>query len=96
MATIVKEFTYTGTLKIGKLPAGVSSMDIYLWGGAGGSGGSDYSGDGSDGAAGHYIEAKGINTSAYAGRKNIVINWFQCKRRNKRQKHDRLFGRYRR
>ena len=73
MATIVKEFNYTGTLKIGKLPAGVSSMDIYLWGGAGGSGGSDYSGDGSDGAAGHYIEAKGINTSAYAGRKNIVI-----------------------
>ena len=67
MATIVKEFNYTGTLQIGKLPAGVSSMDIYLWGGAGGSGGSDYSGDGSDGAAGHYIEAKGINTSAYAG-----------------------------
>ena len=48
-------------------------MDIYLWGGAGGKGGGDYAGAGADGAAGHYVQATGIDVRAYAGVKKIAV-----------------------
>ncbi len=73
MTKIVKTFEYTGKLAIADLPHGVSTMDIYLWGGAGGKGGGDYAGGGADGAAGHYVQATGINVSAYGGVKKIAV-----------------------
>ena len=73
MTKIVKTFEYTGKLAIADLPHGVTTMDIYLWGGAGGKGGGDYAGSGADGAAGHYVEATGIDVRAYAGVKKIAV-----------------------
>ena len=73
MSTVVKVFEYTGTLQIAALPPGVSTIDLYLWGGAGGSGGADQAGSGADGAAGHYVQATGINVSAYGGNKFICV-----------------------
>jgi hypothetical protein len=70
---IVKTFEYTGKLAIADLPHGVTTMDIYLWGGAGGKGGGDYAGAGADGAAGHYVQATGIDVRAYAGVKKIAV-----------------------
>ena len=73
MTKIVKTFEYTGKLAIADLPHGVTTMDIYLWGGAGGKGGGDYAGAGADGAAGHYVQATGIDVRAYAGVKKIAV-----------------------
>ena len=58
MPTVTKTFTYSGTLQQATIPAGTTSIDIYLWGGAGGAGG-----------AGGYLsnvngENSGGNTSA--------------------------------
>ena len=39
MPTVTKTFTYSGTLQQATIPAGTTSIDIYLWGGAGGAGG---------------------------------------------------------
>ena len=39
MPTIIKKFQYSGTLNQVTIPAGTTSVDIYLWGGAGGAGG---------------------------------------------------------
>ena len=73
MTKIVKTFEYTGKLAIADLPHGVTTMDIYLWGGAGGKGGGDYAGAGADGAAGHYVQATGIDVRAYSGVKKIAV-----------------------
>jgi len=70
---IVKTFEYTGKLAIADLPFGVTTMDVYLWGGAGGKGGGDFAGEGADGAAGHYVQATGIDVRAYAGVKKIAV-----------------------
>jgi len=64
MATVVKTFNYTGTLQQATIPAGTTSIDVHLWGGAGGGGGSDAGGPGGTGAAGHYVTETGINISS--------------------------------
>ena len=38
MTTVTKTFNFTGTLQQADIPAGTTSIDIYLWGGAGGAG----------------------------------------------------------
>jgi hypothetical protein len=64
MATVVKTFNYTGTRQQATIPAGTTSIDIHLWGGAGGGGGSDAGGPGGTGAAGHYVSSTGISISS--------------------------------
>ena len=41
MPTQTKTFTYTGTTQVLTIPAGTTSMDVYLWGSGGGGGGGD-------------------------------------------------------
>jgi len=55
MPTLIKKFQYSGTLNQVTIPAGATSIDMYLWGGAGAGGGSDAGGPGGSGAAGHYV-----------------------------------------
>jgi len=64
MATVVKTFNYTGTLQQATIPAGTTSIDVHLWGGAGGGGGGDRGGPGGTGAAGHYVTATSIAISS--------------------------------
>ena len=66
MPTQTKTFTYTGTTQVLTIPAGTTSMDVYLWGGGGGGGGGDQSGPGQIGAGGHFVSATSIALSAYA------------------------------
>ena len=49
-------FTHSGTLNQAVIPAGTTSVDMYLWGGAGGAGGADAGGPGGSGAAGHHVK----------------------------------------
>ena len=70
---VIKVFDYTAQVQIAHIPIGVASIDVYLWGGAGGSGGSDFAGEGADAAAGQYVQAAGIDMTAYAGKKSIVV-----------------------
>jgi hypothetical protein len=49
-------FSYSGTLNQAVIPAGTTSVDMYLWGGAGGAGGADAGGPGGSGAAGHHVK----------------------------------------
>jgi hypothetical protein len=49
-------FAHSGTLNQGIIPAGTTSVDMYLWGGAGGAGGADAGGAGGSGAAGHHVK----------------------------------------
>ena len=67
MPTITKTFLYTGTVQEVVIPAGTTSMDISLWGGAGGGGGGDAGGPGGVGAAGHYVTASAIDLTSYVG-----------------------------
>ena len=55
MPTLIKKFQYSGTLNQVTIPAGATSIDMYLWGGAGAGGGADAGGLGGSGAAGHYV-----------------------------------------
>ena len=64
MVAVVKTFNYTGTLQQATIPAGTTSIDVHLWGGAGGGGSSDAGGPGGTGAAGHYITSSAISISA--------------------------------
>ena len=64
MAAVIKTFRYTGTLQQATIPAGTTSIDVHLWGGAGGGGGSDAGGPGGTGAAGHYVTSSGISISS--------------------------------
>lgn len=67
MPTITKTFLYTGTTQQVEIPAGTTSMDISIWGGAGGGGGPDAAGAGASGAAGHYVTASSIDLTSYVG-----------------------------
>ena len=64
MVAVVKTFNYTGTLQQATIPAGTTSIDVYLWGGAGGGGGGDAGGPGAGGAAGHFLEHTGFAISS--------------------------------
>ena len=64
MVAVVKTFNYTGTLQQATIPPGTTSIDVYLWGGAGGGGGSDAGGPGGTGAAGHFLEHTGFAISS--------------------------------
>jgi hypothetical protein len=64
MVAVVKTFNYTGTLQQATIPAGTTSIDVYLWGGAGGGGGGDAGGPGGSGAAGHFLEHTGFAISS--------------------------------
>ena len=46
MPTIIKKFQYSGLLNKITIPAGTTSVDMYLWGGAGAGGGGDAGGPG--------------------------------------------------
>jgi hypothetical protein len=67
MPTVTKTFLYTGTVQEVVIPAGTTSMDVSLWGGAGGGGGSDQGGPGGTGSAGHYVTASAIDLTSYVG-----------------------------
>jgi hypothetical protein len=73
MATVIKEFIYSGTLQIADIPIGVTALTLHIWGGAGGSGGKDYAGTGADGSAGHFITKTSLDMTAYDGVKTIAV-----------------------
>ena len=64
MASVTKIFDYTGTLQQATIPAGTTSIDMYVWGGGGGGGGSDAGGPGGVGAAGHFVKKLAYSVSA--------------------------------
>ena len=64
MAAVTKTFNYTGTLQQATIPPGTTSIDLYLWGGAGGGGGSDAGGPGGTGAAGHHVKKTALAISS--------------------------------
>ena len=66
MVAVVKTFNYTGTVQDATIPAGTTSIDIYLWGGAGGCGGSDRHSGGSD-AAGHFVKKSSYSDTSNVG-----------------------------
>ena len=66
MVAVVKAFNYTGTVQDATIPAGTTSIDIYLWGGAGGGGGSDRHSGGS-GAAGHFVKKTSYSVTSNVG-----------------------------
>ena len=63
MVAVVKTLNYTGTLQQVTIPPGTTSIDLYLWGGAGGGGSSDAGGPGGTGAAGHHVKKTGLAIS---------------------------------
>jgi len=63
MVAVVKTFNYTGTLQQATIPPGTTSIDVYLWAGAGGGGGSDAGGPGGPGAAGHHVKKTALSIS---------------------------------
>ena len=71
MPTVTKTFNYTGTLQQAIVPAGTTSIDVHLWGGAGGGGGPDAT-LGGTGAAGHHVSATGISMTSHVG-KTITV-----------------------
>ena len=64
MPTITKSFIYTGTTQVIVIPAGTTSIDAYIWGGAGGGGGHDRHTPGS-GSAGHYVTDTAIAMTSH-------------------------------
>ena len=68
MPTVTNTFIYTGTTQELTIPAGTTSISVYMWGGAGGGGGSDAAGPGRAGAAGHYITKTGISLTSAIGK----------------------------
>ena len=73
MATVIKEFIYSGTLQIADVPIGVTALTMHLWGGGGGSGGADATGPGSNAAAGHYVTKTDFDMTSYDGVKSIAV-----------------------
>jgi hypothetical protein len=67
MPTVIKKFQYSGTLQQVSIPAGSTSIDMYLWGGAGGGGGADAGGPGGVGAAGHYVTKTSFSLTSNVG-----------------------------
>ena len=72
MATIIKEFIYTGGVYIGEVPHGTTTLTLHLWGGAGGGGGDDV-GIGGTGSSGQYVTVTNLDVSAYAGVKEMTV-----------------------
>ena len=66
MVAVVNTFIYTGTVQEVTIPAGTTSIDVYLWGGAGGGGGNDRH-SGGPGSAGHYLKHTGYSVTANVG-----------------------------
>ena len=64
MVAVVKTFNYTGTLQQATIPPGTTSIDVYLWAGAGGGGGADAGGSGGTGAAGHHVKKTALAISS--------------------------------
>tara|TARA_Y100000592_G_scaffold88154_1_gene143600 strand:+ start:3559 stop:4989 length:1431 start_codon:yes stop_codon:yes gene_type:complete len=64
MVAVVKTFNYSGTLQQATIPPGTTSIDVFLWGGAGGGGNGDRAGPGGTGAAGHFLEHTGFAISS--------------------------------
>ena len=64
MPTIIKKFQYSGLINTVTIPAGATSVDMYLWGGAGAGGGGDAGGPGGSGAAGHYVTKTGYSLTS--------------------------------
>jgi len=67
MPTRIEKFQYSGLLNTLTIPAGATSVDMYLWGGAGGGGGADAGGPGGVGAAGHYVSKTSYSLTSNAG-----------------------------
>ena len=67
MVAVVKSFIYTGTLQEATIPAGTTTIDMYLWGGAGGGGGGDAGGPGGTGSAGHHVKKTGYAVTSNIG-----------------------------
>ena len=67
MPTVIKKFVYSGTLRQVSIPAGTTSVDMYLWGGAGGAGGADAGGPGGNGAAGHHVSKTSYSLTSNVG-----------------------------
>ena len=67
MPTIIKKFQYQGLVNTVSIPAGTTSIDMYLWGGAGAGGGSDAGGPGGSGTAGHFVSKTGYSVSSNIG-----------------------------
>tara|TARA_R110002110_G_scaffold18729_5_gene78429 strand:- start:2484 stop:3932 length:1449 start_codon:yes stop_codon:yes gene_type:complete len=67
MPTIIKKFQYSGLLNTITIPAGATSVDMYLWGGAGAGGGGDAGGPGGSGAAGHYVTKTSYSLASNVG-----------------------------
>jgi hypothetical protein len=65
--TVIQKFQYSGTLEQVTIPAGTTTIDMYLWGGAGAGGGSDAGGPGGSGTAGHYVAKTSYSVTANAG-----------------------------
>ena len=59
MVAVVNTFIYTGTVQEVTIPAGTTSIDVYLWGGAGGGGGNDRHAGG-PGSSGHFLKHTGF------------------------------------
>ena len=67
MPTRIEKFQYSGLLNTLTIPAGATSVDMYLWGGAGGGGGADAGGPGGVGAAGHYVSKTSYSLTSNVG-----------------------------
>jgi len=64
MVAVVRTFNYSGTVQQATIPPGTTSIDVYLWAGAGGGGGSDAGGPGGPGAAGHHVKKTALSISS--------------------------------
>jgi len=64
--TVTQTFFYSGTLNQVAIPAGTTTIDMYLWGGGGGGGGSDRHAGGV-GAAGHHVKKTGYDVTSNIG-----------------------------
>ena len=67
MPTIIKKFQYSGLINTVTIPAGATSVDMYLWGGVGAGGGADAGGPGGSGAAGHYVSKTSYSLTSNVG-----------------------------
>ena len=67
MPTLIKKFQYSGTLNSVTIPAGTTSIDMYLWGGGGAGGGADAGGSGGSGTAGHYVSKTSYSLASNVG-----------------------------
>jgi hypothetical protein len=67
MPTVIKKFQYSGTLNQVSIPAGTTTVDMYLWGGGGAGGGADAGGSGGSGTAGHYVSKTSYSLTSNVG-----------------------------